>query len=287
MPQDLALPPFFPEGAYQFVATCIGDDLDKDDHLVTEEESSRYIALDCEMVGAGPLGGRSLLARACLLDWDGRVLYDSHVLPTEPVTDYRTAVSGVREEDLAAEAGAVEMDECRDRVRELIRGKVLVGHALNNDLAVLGLSQPWYDVRDTAKYAPYMAVAQPTAAVSYGPSSEPLPNAIESDCSSLMSSSSSVFSSSATLSNSMGDSAFFPQMWEVPSELNLRPRRLRDLAATHLGIDIQVPGAEHDPIEDAKAAMGLYKLARGHWERTMAHKIMRSRNISGGDALGQ
>jgi RNA exonuclease 4 len=32
----------------------------------------------------------------------------------------------------------------------------LVGHGLKNDLRALGIQLPWYAVRDTAKYEPFM-----------------------------------------------------------------------------------------------------------------------------------
>lgn len=218
---------------------------------VTSEEQSRYVSLDCEMVGAGPHGERSLLARVCVVDWNGKVLLDTFVKPTEAVTDYRTFVSGVRREDMNSET-AMEVNECRRAVSELLCGKVLVGHALSNDMAALGLTHPWYDIRDTAMYAPFMAPVQPT--VSSVPFTAP-PSVAESDCSS---------TSSSSTSSAPVDTVTPP--WET-CNMQLRPRKLRELAMTYLGLDIQTPGSEHNPVEDANAALGLYKLARVHWER--------------------
>lgn len=47
------------------------------------------VALDCEMVGVGPEGKRSALARVALVNQEGHVLMDMHVKPKEKVTDYR------------------------------------------------------------------------------------------------------------------------------------------------------------------------------------------------------
>ena len=58
------------------------------------------VGLDCEMVGVGKTGRRSILARVSVVDYDCAVLYDTFVAPTESVTDYRTRFSGVRQEDL-------------------------------------------------------------------------------------------------------------------------------------------------------------------------------------------
>ena len=50
------------------------------------------------------------------------------------VTDYRTAVSGVRPEDLA---GAPTFKQVQTEVAELIKDRILVGHAIHHDFKVL------------------------------------------------------------------------------------------------------------------------------------------------------
>ena len=62
---------------------------------------TKALAMDCEMVGVGPKGEESTVARVSLVNQHGRCVYDKHVRPAQPVTDYRTAVSGVRPTDLA------------------------------------------------------------------------------------------------------------------------------------------------------------------------------------------
>lgn len=52
------------------------------------------------MVGVGPEGSESTLARVSIVNYHGAVVLDRFVRPREKVTDYRTWVSGVREEDL-------------------------------------------------------------------------------------------------------------------------------------------------------------------------------------------
>ncbi len=47
------------------------------------------VALDCEMVGVGPEGERSALARVAVVNQDGNVLLDTFVRPKEKVTDFR------------------------------------------------------------------------------------------------------------------------------------------------------------------------------------------------------
>lgn len=52
------------------------------------------------MVGVGEDGRDSILARVSIVNVMGDCIYDKYVKPREPVTDYRTFVSGIREEDL-------------------------------------------------------------------------------------------------------------------------------------------------------------------------------------------
>lgn len=120
--------------------------------------------------------GDPLLRRVCIVNSAGHVLLDSFVRPRERVTDLRTNVSGVRWGDLR---DAPPFDAVQRQVAELLRGRILVGHALSNDLEVrftgavplshgarresspdsmqvLQLMHPRRDVRDTAKYPPLM-----------------------------------------------------------------------------------------------------------------------------------
>lgn len=107
------------------------------------------LALDCEMVGVGPSGERSALARASIVNVLGEVVYDKFVRPAEKVTDYRTAVSGVEPRHLVA---AVPFKQAQAEVAELLNGRILVGHGLSHDFDVLLLSHPRRAVRDTSRY---------------------------------------------------------------------------------------------------------------------------------------
>lgn len=120
-------------------------------------EKERYIAIDCEMVGIGTSGAKSALARASAVDWDGNILLDTFVRVQERVTDFRTFVSGVRPKDIHVKnENAMNHNEVREEMEKLLVGKILVGHALKNDLSVLMISHPRNDTRDTAKYKPFM-----------------------------------------------------------------------------------------------------------------------------------
>ena len=140
---------------------------DDDDSLEIKEQE-RYVALDCEMVGLGHAGKTSALARACLVDYNGKVLYDRFVRPKGYVTDFRTKYSGVRQSDLR-KGEAVNFEDCQNDVARLMKGKVLVGHALKNDTDSLMLSHPRMHIRDTAQYRPLMRVIGGPDKVKYRP----------------------------------------------------------------------------------------------------------------------
>mmetsp|Transcript_17125 Transcript_17125/g.39368 ORF Transcript_17125/g.39368 Transcript_17125/m.39368 type:complete len:267 (+) Transcript_17125:139-939(+) len=171
--------------------------------------ANRAVALDCEMVGVGPRGKISVLARVSVVDYYGNSLFDSFVHVEERVTDYRTHVSGVTESDLK---NGVDFGIVRKNVKLLLKNKIIVGHGLENDLRALKIEQDhtWYNIRDSAtQYQPYLRLDQ------YG---------------------------------------------------HWRPYRLRDLTWYHLGIVIQEGGKPHDSLEDARAAMALYRHAQQSWD---------------------
>lgn len=195
---------------------------------ISEAEKQNYIAIDCEMVGVGPHGRYSALARVSIVNWYNDVILDKYVKVDEPVTDYRTFVSGITPSHLDAD-NAISFDECRSLVSSLIEGKVIVGHALKNDFDALRLSHPWYLIRDTAKFEPFMKVHDKSIKT-YDPA-------------------------------------------------NLVPKKLKNLAKDKLGMVIQEDGKAHDSIEDAVAAIELYKKARRKWEKAVQWKVDKTHQI--------
>ncbi|KAK9688839.1 hypothetical protein RND81_09G014700 [Saponaria officinalis] len=115
------------------------------------------IAMDCEMVGVSPEGNRSALGRVTLVNKWGNVIYDEFVRPVERVVDYRTQISGIRPRDLKK---AKDFPTVQKKVAELMKGRILVGHALRNDLKALLLSHPKKDMRDTSEYQPFLKGSQ-------------------------------------------------------------------------------------------------------------------------------
>jgi RNA exonuclease 4 len=109
------------------------------------------VALDCEMVGCGIDGSRSLLARASIVSYHGHILYDTFVQPPDLVSDYRTHVSGIRPGDLDPPR-AIPFHQAQREVQDLIQGRVVVAHSVVADLQALGLSHPSHLLRDTAHF---------------------------------------------------------------------------------------------------------------------------------------
>lgn len=171
-------------------------------------QRNRYLAMDCEMVGVGPNGQDDMLARVSIVNRVGEVLLDKHVKPRQEVTDYRTSVSGIRPQDIAnGEDFAVVQNE----VVRLLHGKILVGHAIRNDIAVLNIRHPFEHIRDTSRYKPLCRL------VSNG---------------------------------------------HTPS--------LKRLTMAVLGQEIQT--GEHNSVEDARAAMGIYNRIASDWEKYIEKK---------------
>lgn len=180
-----------------------------------------YFALDCEMVGVGAEGLDSALARISIVNWDNQIVLDTYVKVDQPVTDYRTFVSGIRPEQIESDS-AMPLHEVRQVVTSILQGKILIGHGLKNDLAVTGIHHPWCDIRDTATYAPFMRTQESRSA---------------------------------------------------DEQSTLRPRKLKDLVFEKFGNEIQVMGKAHSPVEDAIAAMDLYKSVRSEWETEMMKQV--------------
>jgi len=118
--------------------------------LSPDVEIGKYIGIDCEMVGVGGAEDRSVLARVSIVNFHGTQVYDSFVRPKEFVTDWRTHVSGVSTKNMAT---AREFDEVQTEVAKIIKDRIIVGHAIKNDLTALMLGHPKRDIRDTSRFS--------------------------------------------------------------------------------------------------------------------------------------
>lgn len=125
-----------------------------DDHR--KKSPGKYIAMDCEFVGVG-VDNRSALARVSIVNFYGVIILDEFVKPSERVTDWRTWVSGVSPKDMNK---AISFEEAQKRVADLLKDRILVGHAIHNDLKALGLSHARSATRDTARFSVFRKQAK-------------------------------------------------------------------------------------------------------------------------------
>ena len=161
------------------------------------------------MVGVGPTpDSDSALARISIVNFNGDQIYDSYVRPKEAVTDWRTHVSGIAPKHMFH---ARELEEVQRDVAGVMLGRVLVGHAVRNDLDAMLLGHPRRDIRDTSRFPPYRKLA----------------------------------------------GGGWPKLKVLASEL--------------LGIEIQ--GAAHSSLEDARATMMLFRRDKNAFEREHAKKF--------------
>ena len=113
------------------------------------------VALDCEMVGI-TAGKLSALGRCSIVQYNGEVIFDEFVQPDEPITDYRTPWSGIKQSDMR---NALPMQEALEKIHRILSDKIVVGHALQFDFDVLKYSHPGQDTRDTSMYVPVRVLA--------------------------------------------------------------------------------------------------------------------------------
>ncbi|XP_036424293.1 apoptosis-enhancing nuclease [Colossoma macropomum] len=176
---------------------------------------SMLVAVDCEMVGTGPNGHCSELARCSILNYSGTVIYDKYIMPRNPVTNYRTQWSGIKEEHLKQ---ALPYEEARKEILHVLKGKIIIGHALHNDFKVLGIAVPRSRTRDTSSLC------------------------------------------------------LLRQLYGTPQQCI----SLKKLAQNLLNRKIQVGRAGHCSVEDALAALDLYKLVEEEWEKSLQAHIQNS-----------
>ncbi|XP_034172605.1 RNA exonuclease 4 isoform X1 [Osmia lignaria lignaria] len=121
-----------------------------------KKKLTKQISMDCEMVGIGD-GTESMLARVSIVNRHGFCVYDKYVKPREPVQDYRTKVSGIRPHNLQ---NGEEFEVVQKEVAEMLRGRILIGHALKHDLDVLYLSHPRKHLRDTSRFKTFRQLSR-------------------------------------------------------------------------------------------------------------------------------
>lgn len=108
----------------------------------------KCVAIDCEMVGTGPGGRTSELARCSVVNYRGDVVYDKYIKPQLPIRDYRTRWSGITKHHMT---DAIPFKTAQKEILNILKDKRVVGHALINDFKALRYHHPKEQTRDTSK----------------------------------------------------------------------------------------------------------------------------------------
>eukprot|EP00961_Rhodomonas_salina_P101432 1364929-Rhodomonas_salina.1 len=117
--------------------------------MVVETQGVDVVVMDTEMVICGRKGRRLFVAaEVSLVDESGNVLLHTYAKPPMRVVSYNTRYSGVTPRHMRY---APPLREVRSRIESILRGKVLVGHAIENDLRALDLWHPPDAIIDTQK----------------------------------------------------------------------------------------------------------------------------------------
>ena len=93
-----------------------------------------------------------------MVNYHGHQVYDSYARVKVPVTDYRTAVSGIEPRHLRHDV-ARSFKEVHEDLKLLLEGRILVGHAVKHDLDALLLKHEKRNIRDTSKYSKFRQIA--------------------------------------------------------------------------------------------------------------------------------
>ncbi|KAK5670415.1 3'-5' exonuclease [Batrachochytrium dendrobatidis] len=123
------------------------------EEIYGQTKIGKYVAIDCEMVGVGLKGSQSMLARVSIVNYHGHVILDEFVLPEEDVTDYRTKYSGIRPALLKSKGRAFK--EVQQKVADILKDRIVIGHAVKHDFEALMLTHPSRSIRDTSTYKPF------------------------------------------------------------------------------------------------------------------------------------
>ena len=108
------------------------------------------MALDCEMVQTTK---GQILAHVSIVDSEGKSLYNTYVKPPRGahITNLLTQYSGITSIRQLTHHSNPTFHEVQEQVKEILKDKIVVGHALINDFKALRLNKADYEIRNTAE----------------------------------------------------------------------------------------------------------------------------------------
>lgn len=108
------------------------------------------LVIDTEMVTCvtGRTRCMAVAAQISIVDTDGNVVLHTYAHPCLEIVSYNTKHSGLTADLLQT---APPLRQVRCKITRLIRGRVLVGHAIENDLWALNIFHPAHLIVDTQR----------------------------------------------------------------------------------------------------------------------------------------
>jgi len=136
-------------------------------------ESLTTVSLHCDLVQTVLSGRTKTLARVIVVDGPTRnVLMDEFAQIPVPVTDFCDTGINAKDVKVVNSSGtnrnnsqninsivsncAKPLPVLRVQVERLLRGRLVVGYKVEDDLKALGLVYPWTHIRDTAYFPPFL-----------------------------------------------------------------------------------------------------------------------------------
>ena len=113
----------------------------------TFEGVTHIVSLDCEMVLAR--GFQPKLARISITNYNGHVLLDKIIKQKAKVDDFLTDITGLNRYNIKE---GVSYSSIKQKVEELLKNKIVVGHTLTNDLLALEVELDIKNLRDIAEF---------------------------------------------------------------------------------------------------------------------------------------
>jgi len=195
----------------------------------------RVLALDCEMAGYGPKGKKSVLIRLSIVARRGSPVMDCLVEPNVEVTDWRTPVTGI---------SAQTYKDVQERNT----------HQL---LTTRQTDAPTHEGLPTEVLCLDEAISRANALLDHAVI---VGHDLGHDFKRLHR-----FNQSRAL---LRDTAFFPLLRSGVNKKGSGPPSLAGLVDAWFGTDygFRTQGCAHNSVEDARAAMQLYRLVAKEWE---------------------
>ncbi|KAJ3449956.1 RNA exonuclease [Anaeramoeba flamelloides] len=114
----------------------------------------KYLSFACDTCISKAQKEEEIIARVSIINYEGKVVYDTYVKPAEYITNYRTAITGITKKLLKH---APSLTEVQEKVSTLINDRTLVGHILKPKLKLLYLNHPHKFTRDISRYQLFLS----------------------------------------------------------------------------------------------------------------------------------